>query len=263
MKLFKYLMMFTVCTAAASCSEDKGRFYDAASYIQFGPENTRLNYNPNNNFSDTLKEHTLFYLPDTEKEGVIHFDLYATGKPVSYDRRVKLEQIQVEGAENAIPGVHYKAFDSEEMATVYTIKKDSTHLWLPIVMLRDQSLRSKDVTLEFRVVTNDQFISGDRRLTWRRLIFSDRLARPISWTEDVTTYYFGKFSMVKYKWMMDLSDINFDDAFIKKIAADPTAIDAWCGFFKTELIKENKRREEAEPKEEMFRDEDGELIVFP
>lgn len=256
MKITNYIILLFLFAAVISCSKNEYNFFDDAARLQFGTIPSRINYEAYA-LDDTMKSHTFYYTPEVKQE-TTYFDLYTVGMVANHDRAFKLEQVMLEGEENAIAGIHYKAFDSEEMSKYYVIPKDSVHILVPIVMLRDKSLDNKIVTLKFQLVANEEFQLGEEDKLWRKLIFTSMLNRPSEWGKMV--YRFKDYSRVKHEFMIEKSGLKWDDVLLRELIAEPSTLDYWQGFFIDALIKENKSREERglEPLE----DENKKIIKF-
>lgn len=256
MKITKYIFLLSLFAAIASCSKNEQKLFSDVARIQFGPIPKNVNYEPKA-LEDTMKSHTFYYTPDVEQD-TIHFDIYTIGNVANRDRAYQIEQVILAGVENAIPGVHYKAFDSEEMANHYMIPKDSVHMLVPIVMLKDRSLDDRIVTLQFRLVANEEFQLGEIKKLWRKLTFTSMLNRPSKWNS--VNGYFKDYSRVKHEFMIEKSGLKWDDKLIEEVIMDTATPNYWKEFFIDELIKENRRREESllGPLE----DENNQIVTF-
>jgi hypothetical protein len=242
---------------ANSCQQDKYFLYNDVARLQFGPELTRI-YQPSYNMADTTKSSTFFYSPASVIQDTVKFDVYAIGGTSTKDRFITLEQEQVPGATNAVAGLHYKAFNDPSLASVYRIRAGQVHEFLPVVILRDPSLKTTTVTLKFKVVANADFQPGEPTNLWRKVVFTDRLSQPAKWDAYATQYYFGKYSVVKHKFMIESTGQKWDQDFIVTIFTDMAFLNYWKGDLKAMLIDYNK----AHPGSPLT-DEFGEIVLFP
>lgn len=253
MKKFRYLILSLAAIVVVSCKQDNYLLYKDVARLQFGPELTWINI-PDRRLTDTLKQQTFFYYEDQVKTDTVYFDLYTVGNLSNQDRSLKLEQETVPGAYNAIPDQHYRAFSDPQLATRYMIKAGQRHLRLPIVLLRDPSLKTNTATLKFRLTANDNFQLGEPELTWRKLVFTDRLSRPDAWFDGI----YGKYSVVKHAFMIEVTGKKWDKDFFKLLDSNVPERYYLVGEIKTALIKYN----DAHPGEPM-RDEFKELVIIP
>jgi Domain of unknown function (DUF4843) len=184
--------------------------------------------------------------------------VYAVGGVSKNDRPFVLEQEEATGLLNAVPGTHYKAFNDPSLKDVYTIKAGKVHASVPVVLLRDPSLKTAAYNLNIRVAANEHFKKGEVRKLWRKIEFTDRLSRPAAWNASGVQYYWGKYSMVKHGFMIEQSGERWDQDFMNGLFTDFSIISYWRAQLKTYLIEYNK----AHPNDPL-KDEDGELVVFP
>lgn len=96
------------------------------------------------------------------------------------------------------------------------IKANAVTAMIPVVLLRDVSLKTNSYRLKLQLVANDQFGLGETKSQSRAIRFSDRLERFYSWRFD--TYvapafsYFGKYSTRKHQFMIDVLHQVIDEA---------------------------------------------------
>ncbi len=256
MKNIKYILMATVLLLLYSCKEEY-YLYNDIKRIQFGPDISRI-YTPSHNLSDTLKRHTFYYDNASKQVDTMYFDIYAIGGTSTVDRAFKLEQVPVPGDENAVAGKHYRAFSDASLASKYMIKAGTVHTKVPIVMLRDASLKTTTVTLKFQIAENENFSIGEPSNVWRKAIFTDRLSQPTSWDAWLSQYYLGNYSVVKHKFFIDNSGQKWDNDFILLIRANFAELGYWKGLVKSALVAYN-----AQNPGNPLRDENGEIVVIP
>ncbi|MDP3436008.1 MAG: DUF4843 domain-containing protein [Bacteroidales bacterium] len=256
MKNIKYILMATVLLLLYSCKEEY-YLYNDIKRIQFGPDITRI-YTPSFNMADTTKGYTFFYDNASKQIDTIFFDIYAIGGVSTKDRSFKLEQVAVPGAENAVSGKHYRPFNDATLVSKYMIKAGAIHAKVPVVMLRDASLKTTTVTLKFQIAENENFSIGEPSNVWRKAIFTDRLSQPNSWDAWLTQYYLGKYSVVKHSFFIEKSGQKWDNDFILLIRANFAELGYWKGMVKAALITYN-----AQNPGNPLKDETGEIVVIP
>src|SRR5690606_15583252 len=137
-----------------ACQKSKELLYTDIARIQFGPAPARI---PEVSVptADTLKTQTFVYLPSTVLIDTVFFDIYTMGHLSDRDRPFKIKQEQVKNANNAIANVHYKSFDNSDALAQYVIKAGTSHSRVPIVLLRDASLRERAYVLKFVLEENE------------------------------------------------------------------------------------------------------------
>lgn len=244
-------------TALAACKKDQYYLFNDTALIQFGPSPDRI-YQTSFDMQDTLKPFTFFYEPSTVKEDTVFFDIYAIGGISKTDRPFTLVQDNIAGTENAVAGTHYKAFTDPSLKNAYVIKAGEVHAYVPVVLFRDASLKTKSLKLQFSVVANDQFKQGESRKLWRRVEFTDMLSQPAAWNASAVQYYWGKYSRVKHTFMVEQSGEKWDQEFMAYITTEYSLLTFWRGKLKTLLTDYNN----AHPGQPLT-DETGELVIFP
>lgn len=257
MRALKYVIVAMVVLAFASCKKDQYYLYNDVARIQFGPETSRI-YTTSYNLADTLKPFTFFYEDASVTQDTVFFDIYAIGGVSKADRTFTLEQEQVANVTNAIPGTQYVAFNDPKATKNFIIKAGSVHTRVPIILLRDASLKTSTPVLKFKVVANGSFQVGEINNLWRKVVFTDRLSQPAAWNASATQYYFGKYSVTKHQFMIDLTGEKWDQDFITGIMADYALLQYWTATLKIVLINYNNLHP-GNP----LKDETGEIVVFP
>lgn len=240
-----------------ACKKDPYFLYNDEAKIQFGPEPEKIYISAFNN-ADTLKRLTFYYHDDAVTQDTVFFDIYAIGGTSTEDRTFKLEQEQIPGVENAKPGVHYKDFNSPDLTAAYSIKSGTVHTRVPIVFLRDESLKSKAVELKFKVVDNNNFQAGENTLLWRKAVVTDMLSQPDSWDDWYTEYFLGSYSMAKHSFMIEKTNQKWDADFLTYLMTVPAEMTYWVSECKAALLNYNM----AHPDDNLT-DEFGELVQFP
>jgi hypothetical protein len=251
MKTTKYIWAFIAVLALASCKKDQYYLYNDIARIQFGPEPSRI-YTPSYNLVDTLKPYTFYYEDATVKEDTVFFDIYAIGGTAKNDRSFTLQQEQLPNTLNAVAGTHYVAFSDARVSKHYTIKAGTVHARVPVIVLRDPSLKTATPVLKFKVTDDTNFKIGEVSNIWRKVLITDRLSQPPAWTG------FGTYSVVKHKFMIDVTGEKWDQDFFLFVRADFGLQGYYVAVVKTALIDYNL----AHPGNPL-KDENGELVVIP
>jgi len=208
--------------ALASCEKDLPTWSD---------ETCRLNFNydidDRSDYKETMSEssYSFVYGSDELTNDTVWFTVETMGKVPSYDRPVTLTQLSTDGTD-AVPGKHYKAFDDPDMAQFYVIKGGTAQAKLPVVMLRDASLKTDEVTLKFQITPNDYFESGYPEYQTKTLKFSDHMTKPTNWDKEYPTAYgwsypfsayFGEYGQVKHQFMIDHTGKKWDNDYIDEL----------------------------------------------
>lgn len=254
---FKYILIAVICVLTLSCKKSADFLYTDIARLQFGPAQQFL-YLPSYAFNDSLKQETFVYLNTNTLLDTVYFDIYAMGNVTDKDRAFSLKQEQVNGQYNAIPGVHYKAFTDPDVAKNYVIKAGQAHSLLPVILIRDASLKTNSAVLKLNIIANENFQPGQSQLLWRKVVFTDRISRPAAWDDLSAKNWYGKYSSVKHKFMIDNTGQKWDQDFLTLIGQDIQQQQYWVGMVKTALAAYNK----AHPGTPLT-DELGDLILIP
>ncbi|MCK7556325.1 DUF4843 domain-containing protein [Chitinophaga sedimenti] len=228
-KLIFYISI--ALTMAVSCKQTEGLLYNDIYRVQL-PDTTALGF-------------TFVYANANIVRDTVKIAVNTIGGITNYDRPVKLEQVQEydytvvrDPVTNAIkdtvytakpftakPGVHYVAFDDPAMAAVMVIHANKATDSIPVVLLRDASLADNSYRLRVQLVANEQFGLGESKGRARTIQFSDRLERFAAWAVDNTTapafITFGKYSVGKHQFMIDVLKTNIDQAWWYKRPGRP------------------------------------------
>jgi hypothetical protein len=254
----KQILTIAMLTALlAACKKDQYYLYNDTARLQFGPAADRI-YTTSFEMADTVKPYTFYYEPAAVMEDTVYFDIYAIGGVSGKDRPFTLEQVILEGAENAVPGVHYKPFSDPALKDLYVIKAGKVHDSVPVILLRDPSLKNKSVQLQIQVKANEHFQPGEARKLWRRVDFTDMLSQPAAWNASAVQYYWGKYSRVKHSFMIEQTGEKWDQEFLTEVNTDYALLTFWRLKLRTLLTDYNN----AHPGEPLT-DETGETVVFP
>jgi hypothetical protein len=241
-----------------SCKTDDYLTYGDDARIQFGPAPKYI-YNSSYQLRDTLKSYTFVYENASVLEDTVFFDIYTMGRVSNVDRPFQIKQIQIEGADNCVAGIHYKSFDDPSVSKYYVIKADSTHQSVRVILLRDPSLKEKAYSLRIEIEANDNFSPGEMDKLWRRVDVADRLIRPNSWNTTIENSYLGKYSYVKHSWMVAQTGLKWDEEFIAALSGTYAELAYWKAKFKELLTKYNSNP--ANP-DVPLTDENGILVTF-
>ena len=123
----------------------------------------------------------------------------------------------------AVPGIHYVSFTDAGVQSTMFVQTDSAVGKLPVILIRDTSLKSNSYRLRLRLTANEEFRTGEKYAIEKTIVFSDRLERFESWKVDAGTApaftVFGKYSTGKHQFMIDILKTQINEAWYQAIAA--------------------------------------------
>lgn len=229
---------------------------------------------------------TFYYDSDDVTRDTLYIHVETMGGPRDYDRIVKFTQLKVYDVEytvengvkvdsvvtenpyNAVPGQQFVAFDSEEAMKIMIIPAHEVNAQIPIILLRDASLKDNEYYLSLQLSENDEFmIGGVKKDVEYMITFADKLIKPSFWDKSYQgAYTFGDYSTRKHEFMIEVSGDIIDDGWWDKISGITGLKDFYVSKFKTELDKYNNDPENiasgAAPMREIKGDPTSKLVVF-
>lgn len=229
--------------------------YADGAKIQFGPEPSRI-YTTSYNLADTLKLQTFFYQTQNVNKDTVYFDIYAIGGVKDFDRSFTLQQEQIPNVDNAVSGVHFIPLNDPLVTKNYVIKAGTVHTLVPIILLRDASLKTSTQKLKINVIDDNNFKQGEKSNVWRKIEFTDRLSEPANWASIVS--FLGKYSVKKHEFFIETTGDKWDVDFLTYIKSDLSLLGYYRDVCRIALIDYNK----AHPLEPM-KDENGLLVEMP
>ena len=224
-------------------------------------------------WNDTLLNRTFVFDDETRILDTVWVELATQGFVTDYDRSFVLEQVM--GDTNAAEsGVHFIPFNDSQVTSHYVIPAGANEVKVPIVLKRDVSLKTRELSVRFRIGHNENFSSGYPRYQERVITVTDMLVQPKYWTMYASYYFAGKYGKVKHQFMIDATrhlGIKMNDDFFYSLVGDPNSVDMgmtdyWFYFFTYALEEENAKR--AEQGLDVLREEpsagnpEGEIVRF-
>lgn len=245
----KNILNILACAAIAtmsfsSCEKELQVFNDQTSCLNFfygdDVETSELKE------EETKTSYSFVYAGSTVTIDTIWFNLRTQGFVYDYARPYEVEQVMVEGANNAVAGKHYVAFTESSNASLYQIPANTSRGKMPIIVLRDASLADGDVVLQVRIKPNDYFQSGYKAFQTRTLTISASLSQPDNWTYDYplnVAYSLGDWGPVKHQWLIDHTGEKWDADYIEELFnGDSAYLDYIIAKLTIVLAEENEER---------------------
>lgn len=212
------------------------------------------------------------YTDDDCEKDTIWVELESMGLVSDAPRAISLKQVDSVGVANAIAGKHYVAFDNPELAKYYVMPAKAARTKVPVVLLRDASLKSEAVVLKFAIADNGVFTNGYNNYQSRAITFTDRLSEPAEWSTRYYTQpeilpdyyitfatYMGEYGVTKHLFLIRKTGKKWNDEDIKEFMASDTNYRSYMRSKMSRLLaKENAERaaEGLEP----LKEDDGTLV---
>ncbi|MDR0765774.1 MAG: DUF4843 domain-containing protein [Odoribacteraceae bacterium] len=158
-----------------------------------------------------------FYLEESGRvRDTLWIEARLSGFPSAVARPVPVVQL-LTGSDDAVAGQHYLSFDDPEIKSLVVLPPNAVKVKLPIVLLREPSLKTTERQLLLEITTNEYFsvgIQGQRRFLIR---FSDLATQPANWTATWKSV-FGDWGAVKMRFIIDY--VGFSDFDATRLLGD-------------------------------------------
>lgn len=239
----------------AACEKDLSRYeieQDRLNFILDAMDRDAVN-------PPTLRK-TFVYDPADMVRDTVYVTVNSMGFVRDYDRYFKVEQVleNPDSVFNAEPGVHYVSFDDPEVSQMMVIPAGEMEGQLPVIALRDPSMKDTVTVLHLRIVANDDFLPGDPDRLNQTVEIADQLVQPEP--AAVWRTCFGAYGFEKHRFLIEHFDMNFDDATMKIFEADIQYGRYINGKAKNLLALENAEREARG--EDPLTERDGTVVKF-
>lgn len=253
----------------AACDEVEVQLYDGIPYVNF--------YDENGEYRQCVqtKQSNFYYYDDTKVRDTVWFKLVSIATPPTTDVHVKLEAYTntvtstLQHLDDAEAGVHYVPFDSDEMKELLVFHANQLYDSIPVILLRDASLKEVGRRLTFKVVDSDEIKASDQRENdvvdriFATLYMADCLSQPVSWS--TWSFFLGTYGQVKHDFMIRHSGERWDDEFIEANDLDSYTTNSLQVYYKykfrNELETENNER--AAQGLAPLQESDGTVVTFP
>ena len=194
-----YILAWVGVLSLASCEKDLPVYSDSTSRLNF-----YYDISSTKNFRPELarSSYSFVYGPETAVDDTLWFEVETMGFIADKDRPISLEQVQVDGANNAVADKHYQSFSTPSLQKYYVVPAGKARTKIPVVLLRDASLKTENVVLKFAIKPNEYFANGYDPYCERTIEFTDQLSEPSMWNYNYGDEQTGE------KW---------DDEYIKSL----------------------------------------------
>lgn len=217
-----YILAWVGVLSLASCEKDLPVYSDSTSRLNF-----YYDISSTKNFRPELarSSYSFVYGSETAVDDTLWFEVETMGFIADNDRPISLEQVQVDGANNAVADKHYQSFSTPSLQKYYVVPAGKARTKIPVVLLRDASLKIENVVLKFAIKPNEYFANGYDPYCERTIEFTDQLSEPSMWNynygDDEWPWgfwnYFGTYGVVKHKFLIEQTGEKWDDEYIKSL----------------------------------------------
>jgi hypothetical protein len=167
------------------------------------------------------------------------------------ERPVLLAQVNHGEASDAVAGAHYVGFDDPEVSDWMVVPAGSAQVDLPIILLRDPSLRSREARIVIELRENSHFKVVMPDLSRFVVKITDMISRPNNW-DSLWQYYLGNWGPEKMRFLAEY--VGIADFEGRHEASEML-------FYQSKAIE--KLLEYNNAHEEPLAEADGTLVTFP
>lgn len=190
MRQSRYIIIFLIFILGIAGCENEGFYYDDDARIRLeGPGIWTSG-------SDSLV-FSFITSPADSTTKLMNVDVCVMGPTTDFPRIAKLT---VNTEKTTAPAGLY------EFPAQVTIEPGKNKAVLPILLKRDAVLQEKAVRLFISVTESEDFKVGNNEQDHLLVVWSDILTRPTNWAN--LQEFFGSFSLVKYRFMLNNSGIS-------------------------------------------------------
>lgn len=222
-----YLFLLLFCVA---CEE---------ALPMFEEEQDRLNFyvEPKKEIPTPVRK-SFVYDPEDFVRDTIYVPVVGMGFVRDYDRPIAFEQVMLnpDSVYNAEAGVHYVPFDDPEVKHLMVLPAGKASTDVPIIVLRDRSLRDTSSMLRLRFRENEYFKLGDLDRAEVLVEIGDMPMQPKRFL------LMGTYGKVKHRFLINTFGLRFDDEFFELVEKDPQLGRYYNTKAKEELKKLNAER---------------------
>lgn len=199
-KIWKYLAVGIALLAVGCERHDALMFQDVARVCFARGEN-------GDGQQDSILQ-SFFVVPENQERDTVWVEVALMGFPTDKDRPIRIVQTNRDAANAAIAGTHYLAFDDEEVKNLIAIKAHQVTARIPIIFLRDISLKTEKKRLEMAIEENDYFKQGIDADCHFMVQTTELAEMPENWDSAWDTY-FGEWSSQKMWFIVNY--LGLDD----------------------------------------------------
>lgn len=227
-RYFFYMMALLGMMSLASCEKDLPVYSDMNSRLNFYYD---ISSTSNFRSEQARSAYSFVYGSEEAVDDTLWFEVESMGFVTDYDRTISLEQVQMPDVNNAVEGKHYQAFTTPSLQKYYVLPAGKARTKIPVVLLRDASLKSENVTLKFAIKPNEYFTNGYEPYQERVIEFTDQLSEPSYWNRNYGDEdyawgfwsYFGTYGVVKHQFLIEQNGEKWDDDYIKSLMEGDSA----------------------------------------
>lgn len=263
MKFLLYIVILAAISAGfVSCEKVSVEPYHDQPYISFYDSSFQYR------LCVQTYQHNFYYDSSIVKRDTVWIKLQSFGKVPDKDCHIKLRAYHnttvstLQKLDDAVSGVHFVPFDSEEMKRLLVFHAGKMTDTVPVILLRDPSIKEVGRRLTLRLENSDDINVADQmpdstlEHTCVVIYTADCLTQPTKWGFD---FFLGTYGQVKHDFMIRHSKETWDDDFIASLTSNLQIY--YLYKFRNELTLENDERKKKGL--DVLKEKDGTPVTFP
>lgn len=248
--LYLYILLFVTLAGMTSCEKDMQVYSEETCWLNFYYATKSEAHETNFSF---------VYSGSSVTQDTVWVSVSTLGFVKDVDRPLALQQVTT-GENDAVAGTHYVSFDDESLKKYYYMPAGATKTKVPVVVLRDVSLKTTAMNLKIGIKENENFKLGYEDYQNHLVTISDQLTKPSNWEYNGFNYYVSEYTPGVHQFMIDVTGERWDDEYIEEVATDSGYITYLGTYFTKKLEEVNAEREAAGL--DILREADGTPVEF-
>ncbi len=255
----QYILLILISGLWASCKQDYPEVYSGEPYLALTQDEDAGNIYVQEHYNNFF-----YYQDDSQTRDTVYIALSSMAAIADEDLIVKLEAFDSdtvsyperidEDTENAVPGVHYIPFEDDEIYSNLVFRSGRMQDTIPLILLRDASLKETTYRLTFRIIDSENALAADTKENRAVVYIADKVSKPSNWD----AWEFGTYGEVKLAFMIRHSDLVWDEDDMEMVLEDEFLLAYYIYTFQEELEIENEALGEDGP----LREADGTIVTF-
>lgn len=264
-KTIKYMVLAAVAlVCTTSCEKELEPYSHPDCYVNFSFYDYYNEAATTEDMTDEIADAPVifnFKFKGDATQDTVWVDGHIIGFLKDYDRTYAIEQVVVDGEDNAVAGEDYVPFDDASLQSHMVVKAGENTFSVPVVVNRTAKLKTKNLTLKIRFKANENFKNGYEVMQTRVISFTDRLAKPSVWDSYYLDYIYGDYSEAKHTLMIEWTGKAWDDDYITEMyTTDSSYLEYLQQVLAKRLAEENAKRVAAGL--DIYREADGSALNF-
>lgn len=244
-----YICIVSLVCLLTGCEEKVTLLYENTPALYFYKG---VDYTNNIKQNDSLTYS--FYVKELDRvRDTIYLNVRTMGITKDFPRAISLVQTNVGETGAAVAGTHYVAFDAPEVKDLMVIPANAVIANIPVILLRDKSMKFDEFRLNLEIQENENFNVGLEAQKSFLVKLSDMAAPPANWSDWKRT--FGEWGAVKMRFIMDYVGVTDFEKYAEYTQAELL-------YLKMKAIQ--KLQEYNQKNNTVLKEDDGVTIVeFP